>query len=142
MNERKLKFKYIDSIESLKYSILVKLKIIDFNKDCLSEFEIRLRRYLERNPGQVIRLVIDMEDIKQTIKSRVAARVTTIRYPDGFKAGQPHMMWGVYSDPRPQSEIEEEKLKIGLLYDEELARFQSGLPNLLKIGNGQILLES
>lgn len=138
MSERIIKFTNIRSLESLKRDVLDNLRIRDFKKDCIPEFEIRLKRYLVRNPHQLIILKIDIENTKVQIEQRVSEEIKTVRYPDGFQFGQPNMMWSMEHDVRSTTEIEDEKSKIKIRFESEFVRFKNGLLQILQIGNGQI----
>ena len=141
MSERKLKLNKIGSLDSLKIEMLSLLKIRDIRKNCLQEFNSRIERYLGRNPTQIIRVVIDLENIKLRIKGRVKGAIKSVVYPKGFQFGQPNMMWGIETDSRSASEIELENKRIQQAYNEEYGQFIQGLSEIERIGKGQIIID-
>ena len=140
-NQRKLKLKHINSLESFKREILWQLQISDVRIDCVPEFTSRIQRYLQRNRNQVIYLLFDLEEIRLNIRRKIEAEVQTVWYPDGFEFGQPHMAWGAEPDLRSKEERDSENIKIELLFNKEYRLVKEGLLEVLRLGDGRIVTD-
>jgi|GEM_PF-5189977 len=101
MNIKKLKIQPFENLDDFKISLLQTLKIHDYKKNCLLDFESRLDNYLNRNKDLEIEIKIDLEKFYKSIydkKFRTLERYKR-EIPKNYPWGGSNMETQAYYDP-------------------------------------------
>ncbi len=101
MNIKKLKIQPSENLDDFKISLLQTLKIHDYKKNCLLDFESRLDNYLNRNKDLQIEIKIDLEKFYKSIydkKFRTLERYKR-EIPENYPWGRSNMETQAYYDP-------------------------------------------
>ncbi|CAM3484231.1 hypothetical protein [Flavobacterium chungbukense] len=101
MSIRKLKIQPFENLDSFKIDMLQLLKIYEYNKNCLLDFETRLDNYLNRNKDTEIEIKIDLEKFYKSIydkKFRTFERYKR-EIPENYPMGGSNMETQAYYDP-------------------------------------------
>ena len=70
MNIRKLKIEPTENFDNFKLSLLEALHLLDYNKNCLLDFDERIDNYFRRNKNQQIEIEVDVTKLSDTIYDR------------------------------------------------------------------------
>lgn len=142
MNNRVIYLKRYTDIESLKRFILQKLDLIDHKKESVTEFDDRLKSYINRNQNLKIIFQFDRNNLENDLKFKLSlTNRVDLPYPDNFELGNPHNRW--FFDPivKTEEEIEREKIEFEKGFQKELVTLKEFLDKLEQLGNGQICIK-
>ena len=142
MNNRVIYLKSFTDIESLKRFILQKLNLIDHKKESVTEFDDRLKSYINRNEDLKIIFQFDRNNLENDLKFKLSLTNRVDQpYPDNFELGNPHNRW--FFDPiiKTEEEIEREKVQFEKGFQKELVTLKEFLDKLEQLGNGQICIK-
>lgn len=101
MNFKKLNIQPEKNLDDFKTKLLQTLKIYDYKKDCLIDFEDRIDAYLNRNKDLEIEIKIDLEKFYKSIydnKFRTLERYKR-EIPENYPFGASNMETQAYYDP-------------------------------------------
>lgn len=101
MSIKKIKIQPHENLDDFKISLLQILKIHDYHKNCLLDFESRLDTYLNRNKDLQIEIKIDLEKFYQSIydkKFRTLERYKR-EIPENYPWGTSNMETQAFYDP-------------------------------------------
>lgn len=124
-NIRRIQLGKIDSIDSFKFQILHNLKLIDFKKNCLGEFEIRLNNYINRNPKLTIQLEVNIKEVSENFRKRIAGEISKTEIPDNYEFGNPFNRWIFDPVTKTQDEHEHDNRLIENKLAEEMTEFKN-----------------
>ena len=141
MNIKAIKITGHRNIESLKMFILQKLKLVDHKKDCVAEFDDRLKSYISRNRGLKIEFQIDRIRLEKDIKFYLSLIKNTQPFPENFEMGNPHNRWLFDPIPKTAEDMEKEDLELQGIFQETYMSFENFLRNLVQLGDGQISIK-
>lgn len=139
-NTRKIKIGRISGVNSLKIQILSSLKILDFHKDCVNEFDVRIVSYLDRNKKLAIQVDVFLTNVEEGIKKQAIIDNTEVRYPSDFQFGLPNMATNFMGSPKSSDEIELERIKIEKQTKKEFQYFIKEVNRLSEITRFKINL--
>jgi hypothetical protein len=142
METRQIKINGHSQIETLKIDILQKLKLIDYKRNSLTEFESRLKSYLQRNRNLKIEFILNNTEFENDLKFDLNLKnIDNNHYPENYEIGNPHNRWIHDNWPLTQKEnkIEDEKTKQDI--EEAIAEFNSFFEWLELLGDGQIKIK-
>lgn len=103
MDCKVIKIKSYNDIESLKIFILQKLKLVDYTKDYVAEFEERLKNYIDKNKNLTVLFQFDIQKFEKDLKFNLS--LTDRPYPDNFEMGNPLNRWIFESIPKTTDEM-------------------------------------
>ncbi len=139
MDSRILKINSFSDIISLKLLILQKLKLTDFKKDYVSEFDERLKNYLERNRNLKLIFQFDIVKIERRINIDVSLKNRKSEpYPDNYEMGNPHNRWFSVGRQITEEERLEEEIIFKRDVNEEISKFNLFCTQLSQINTEQI----
>lgn len=116
---RVLKYKQVNSAESLQNQILKSLKLLNNN----ITFNERIDGYFKRQPNLKIELELNFESIKKTIKEKISQQVKSRPIPENYEMSNPLNRWNISVDSRNPDEIEQDNNTIEKRFCIELDKF-------------------
>ena len=126
-------------IETLKIYILQKLKLIDYKKDNLEEFETKIKSYLEKNQNQKLEFILDNERFEKDLKFDLkVANIETVPYPKNYEMGNPLNRWMFDGTTITEAESEKKDLNYENLIKNSIGKFNIFFSSLENLGKGQI----
>lgn len=139
MDSRIIKINSFNDTFSLKLLILQKLKLTDYKKEYVSEFNEKLKSYLERNRNLKLIFQFDNVTIKRDINIHVSLKNRKKEsYPDNYEMGNPHNRWFSVGRQITEEERLEEEILLKRYVDEKLMEFNIFCNQLLQISTEQI----
>lgn len=99
MSLRKIKLQTVDSIDDFRLSLLKELKIIDYKRDCLVDYEERITKYLKRNSSIEIEVVLFKNLIYEKIYNKNYLRIVKPVIPNNYPWGASNMETQNYYNP-------------------------------------------
>jgi hypothetical protein len=141
MTTQTIEIRRYRDIESIKIIILKKLNLVDYKKDCVAEFDIRLSNFINRHQNLTITFLINRNAIEKDLKfNLMLSNRSQQKFPDNYEIGNPYNRW-LY-DPVIKSEDQEkqESLRSEKSFDNQIAILNSFLHSLERLGNGKIIV--
>lgn len=143
MDSKVIRINSFSDIESLKVFILQKLKLIDYKKNYVAEFDERVKNYIDRNKNLKIVLQFDSEKLEKDIKFYLSLTNRKPEpYPDNFEMGNPLNRWFSNSTMKTENEIDKEEVLLQRNFQDKLAEIKIFLDNLEKLGDRQICINN
>ncbi|WP_417444723.1 hypothetical protein [Joostella sp.] len=101
MDIKKLKIKANNGIDDFKLDILKSLNLFDNKKDCLLDFDNRIRNYFNRHKNLTIKIVITKKELFETIFKKKFYNIKRYKreIPKGYPFGASNMEAQAYYDP-------------------------------------------
>ena len=101
MNIRKFKIQPNENLDNFKICLLQTLKIYDYNKNCVLDFESRLDAYLKRNVDSEIEIKIDLEKFYKSICDKKFRTLEKYKreIPENYPLGASNMETQAFYDP-------------------------------------------
>lgn len=135
MTDRTIKLSSYSDIESLKRFILDTLNLFDHKKNSVTEFDDRLKSYINRNKSIRIVLLLDWNKLETDLKFRLSS---TQPFPVNYEMGNPHNRWIFDPIVKTEEEIAKEKNESEKEFEDKLTTLKEFLNKLELLGNGQI----
>ena len=132
MGSKVIRINGYSDIESLKVSILQKLKLVDYKKN-----------YIDRNKN--LKIVLQFDNLKLEKDIKFYLLLTNRKpelYPDNFEMGNPLNRWFSNGTIKTEEEIDKEEVLLERNFQHKLAEIKSFLDKLEKLGDGRICINN
>ena len=143
MGSKVIRINGYSDIESLKVSILQKLKLVDYKKNYIAEFDERVKNYIDRNKN--LKIVLQFDNLKLEKDIKFYLLLTNRKpelYPDNFEMGNPLNRWFSNGTIKTEEEIDKEEVLLERNFQHKLAEIKSFLDKLEKLGDGRICINN
>jgi hypothetical protein len=142
MNEKVIKIRSYNDIESLKMFILQKLNLVDHKKDYVTEFNERLKSYIHRNQNLKVVLQYDQDSLEKEIKFKMKlANIVDQPYPDNFEMGNPHNRWFFDGIPKTAEESKKQEVEFERIFQDKLKTLYYFLDEIRQLADQQICIK-
>lgn len=101
MNIKKLKIQPDENFDNFKVSLLHALKLYDYNKNCLIDFDTRLKNYFNRNKDLKVVIEVDITRLHKTLYDTKFWKLDRYKQkiPENYPMGGSNMETQAYYDP-------------------------------------------
>ncbi|MES2813040.1 MAG: hypothetical protein V4670_11265 [Bacteroidota bacterium] len=143
MDNKVIRINDYNDIESLKVFILQQLKLVDYKKNYVAEFDERVKNYIDRNKNLIIVLQFDCDKLEKDIKLYLSlTNGKPEPYPDNHEMRNPLNRWFSNSTIKTEDEIDKEEALSQRNLQDKLAEIKNFLEKLEKLGNGRICINN
>ncbi|TDW52534.1 hypothetical protein EV144_1011225 [Flavobacterium sp. 270] len=101
MDIKKIKIQPEENFDNFRISLLHSLKLFDYNKDCLIDFDSRIKNYFDRNKNLKVEIEVDKTKLYQTIYNKKFWNLPDYKQeiPENYPMHGSNMECQAYYDP-------------------------------------------
>ena len=142
MEIRQIKINGHSQVETLKIFILQKLKLIEYKRNNLEEFDSRLKSFLTRNSNLKIELILNNLEFEKDLKFDLnLSNIETKPYPENYEFGNPLNRWMYEGKPLTQEASEIKDFNFERKFNETIEKFNNFFEWIEILGDGKIKIE-
>jgi hypothetical protein len=141
MEIRRININGYSDVDKLKIYLLEKLKLTDFKRNNLEEFEIRLTDFLLRNKNLQLEFQLDLNLFEKDLRFNISILNNSKSIPENYEFGNQLNRWIFDGVSTTQEYSENKKLELEQQLKYEKDKFNAFFERLESLTNGQIKIE-